>query len=61
MLCRVSAVARSFTIFISQKCVTAGMSGWKCFRCDLFFEKKEHARMHGEISGHAVAPHRVAA
>lgn len=54
-------MARSFTIFISQKHVTQAVSGWKCFRCDLFFEKREHARMHGEISGHSVAPHRVAA
>lgn len=37
------------------------MSGWKCFRCDLSFGKEEHARIHGEISGHAVARIRVAA
>ncbi len=28
---------------------------WKCFRCDLVFGTEEHARMHGEISGHSVA------
>lgn len=28
---------------------------WKCYRCDLAFKDKEHARMHAEISGHSIA------
>jgi len=27
---------------------------WKCFRCNLSFKEEEHARLHREISKHAV-------
>ena len=39
-----------------QKWPILGVSetSWKCFRCNLSFREKEHARMHQEISSHAV-------
>jgi len=29
-------------------------SVWKCFRCNLSFKEEAHAKMHQEISRHAV-------
>ena len=39
-----------------QKSPNIGVTdvAWKCFRCNLSFKEEEHAKMHQEISKHAV-------
>jgi len=27
---------------------------WKCYRCDLTFKKKSHARIHKDLSNHPI-------
>lgn len=28
------------------------MNTWKCYRCNLSFTKKDHAKLHNEITNH---------
>jgi len=48
-------------IFICKKAVIVllGNFGWKCYRCDLTFKEELHAKLHEEISKHAVTSVKV--
>ncbi len=43
-------------IFIFKSGLNLGVTdtAWKCFRCNLSFKEEGHARIHQEISRHAV-------